>query len=105
MVWRGRDQKFRDAFDAADSPQAVLNDVNLRRNLRFIIQLLKIATATTAKVRARWRNPGRGRRNDFFYRSKRDISLHSIDTHPHPIAWRRQGDHHRLAICMSETET
>jgi len=104
LIWCGPDLEIGNVFQAADAPKTITNDFFLRLELRFVTQLLKVATATAAKVRARRLNAGFGRRNYFFYRGKDHAPLHAVDANADKIAGGSQSDHHGAVICMSETE-
>jgi len=78
-IWRGRDLKVRNVFDATDPVQAVFDDLNFRFQLSLIIYLLKVATAATTKVLARRFDALWGRRDYLLYLREGDVALHSID--------------------------
>jgi hypothetical protein len=73
--------------------------------LGLIIELLKITSATTAKVWARWLNPV-GRAFDHFHnRGESHIAFDAINSHTQAIARRRERDHHGAAIRVREPKS
>lgn len=97
--------KLRNILNAANSSQAVLNNFDLGIELRRVIQLLKVAAATTAKVRTWWLNPNAGRCDNFLNRREGDIAFKSLNLHAQAIAGRRQSDKDRAAINVRKAQT
>ena len=73
--------------------------------MRLIVELLKVAAATSAKIRTRRLDSRGGWLNHLLDRSKRNVSLYPIDAHTHAIARRSECDHYRAAVSMSQAQT
>src|SRR6185312_2981842 len=90
-----RYRNFSGRLQFRNPMQAVANNFNLRRELRFVSQLLKITTAATAEVRT-WRFHSHGGSfENLDNRGEADGALHSIDSYAHNVARRGEGNKQR----------
>src|SRR5689334_19417145 len=66
LVRAGRDDDVRKILDPSDAVQTITNYLSLRRELRFVGELLKVTTTAADEVRTGGFNAHGRRREDFF---------------------------------------
>jgi hypothetical protein len=91
-VGRGRDRNLGGRIDARDASQAVAYDLDLRGELRFVIQLLEVAAAAATEVGAGRLDALAPRRDDLLERGERDATLDALDPHAQHVADSRERD-------------
>src|SRR5687768_15390322 len=75
VVWRRSDYEIGHVFESRNAMQTIANHLSLGSELSFVSELLKVAAATTTKVRTRrFNSDGRGREN-LFDGSKQHVPL------------------------------
>src|SRR6266404_1153249 len=105
LTRRRSDRNLERLLDTRNASQTIANYFELCVELGLIIQLLKVATATSAEVRT-WRlnTDWRGFEN-LFDGSKCHLAAQAIDPHPHNVAGRGQRDEQGQSFRMRQAET
>ena len=105
LVRRRSDGYLRRRRNLCNTSQTIANNLDLRIELRFISQLLKIAAATRAKIRTRRLDANSRRLDDLRDRGKGHLAAHPINSHTQYVAGSGQGDEQRSPFGMRQTDT